>query len=368
MASNAALAPDPHLKATLGLLWDGLGLSGRIAAWSVLATAIAGLSLLAAILAMHMVNTRAAFRRERLSREWLAWLLAQDSSPEDLRVEDRDLQDFMKTWLHLLESLRGEFRDRLVSLLALTGLPGRLTARLPKAGTAERILSMETLGSLGDRSCIELLRPMVRDPDPILSLHAATALVSIDPHGLLDELLPHFLWREDWPISRVHAFLKDAPQDIVQHQVSAAILGAGTACPLRALRLLDLLSHEIRAQVLRTLLRSPDPAPDASETLLLAAIRDPAQADLARDRIRHPRWTVLAAAVDALGRVGNPDDIPALSDLLEHPQWWVRYRAAGAIAALPQLKPIQVELLAASQRDPLAGEMLRFALSERSLA
>lgn len=368
MAWTIASALELTHLGSLPRLWVLLPLPAKIAAATTAGTALACIVLLLAILVLHWKTTRTTLRIEALNKMWMRWLLSFDSWTGGLPVEDRDLAPFMKSWLHLLESLRGDFRDRLIEALNGTSIPKRITARMEKVGVAERILSMETLGSLRDRSCVEQLRPLVTIADSIVSLHAATALLSIDPRGLLAELLPHLLWRDDWPLSRIHSHLRDAPADLVQEQLLGFIRATGSTCPPRALRLLDLLPHESRTRVIRELLEAIDPVPAASESILLSAIQDPSQADLVRDRIRHPRWTVLLPAVRALGRVGNPDDIPALVDLLAHPQWWVRYRAAGAIASLPQLKPIQVEMIAAGQADPLAQEMLRFALTERSLA
>ncbi|MBK9578519.1 MAG: HEAT repeat domain-containing protein [Fibrobacteres bacterium] len=368
LPSNAASAADPsHLLLAASFL-DGLSLPAQVAAWTILAATIFSIGLLLAILVLHLVNSRRTRRTELLSKQWLITLISPESVPSALHVEEGYLVAFMRTWLHLLESLRGDFRERLLSFLRRSEIPQHLRMRLRKAGAAERILCLETLGSVQDLFSTEAILPLVRESDPIVSLHAATALLSINPQDLIQELLPHFLWREDWPLSRVHSFLRAAPSDLVGEHLARFVRSCGPACPPRALRLLELLPHQARSEILTELLGNADPLPVSTQCILLGSIHDPGVANLARDRIRHPQWPVVLAAVRALGRVGNLEDIPAMTDLLDHPQWWVRYRAAGAIVSLPQLKPIQVELLAAQHPDPLAGDMLRFALAERSLA
>lgn len=368
MGWNADSAADPGLAPALENFARNLSLSGTIAAWSILAATTTGLVLMVAIIVLNLVNSRRSRRFERLRKEWLGILITPGSRPGDLDVADQDIVPFLKTWLQLLESLRGEYREQLVSFLRRSPLTQKIRDRLRKGGVAERILCMEALGTLRDSFCIKTLEPLVQQPDPVVSLHAATTLVSINPQDWLPELLPHFLWRADWPLSRVHAHLREAPQHIVGENLERFIHLSKAACPPRALRLISLLPHESHSRILNELLDPHIVLPTASECTLLAAIKDPGMAHFARDRIRHPNWPITLAAVRALGRVGNLDDIPLFTDLLDHPQWWVRYRAAGALAALPQLKPIQIELLAASHPDPLVGDMLRFALAERSLA
>lgn len=368
MGWNAASAAESGPSGLVENIGRDLSLSGKIAAWSIAAATTTGLVLMAAILVLHFVNSRRSRRLERLRKEWLALLLSPDSRPSGFDVADRDIVPFLKTWLQLLESLRGEYREQLVSFLRRSPLAQKIRDRLRKAGLAERILCMEALGTLQDGFCTKTLEPLVQQSDPVISLHAATALLSINPQDWLPELLPHFLWRADWPLSRVHAFLREAPQHIVGENLERFIHLSQAACPPRALRLLSLLPHESCSRILSELLDPRIVLPVASECTLLSAIQDPGLARFARDRICHPQWPITLAAVRALGRVGNLEDVPRFIDLLDHPQWWVRYRAAGALAALPQLKPIQVELIAASHPDPMVGNMLRFALAERSLA
>jgi len=76
---------------------------------------------------------------------------------------------------------------------------------------------------------------------------------------------------------------------------------------------------------------------------------------------------VVVAALNTLALLGSREDVPKLLQLLGHKEWWIRYRAARALVMLPDMKPIEAELLASRHEDRYGREMLRYALSERNM-
>lgn len=343
-------------------------LSGKVAVVAIAATAFGIAALMASILVLHLRATAKGRRIERLRAEWIACLLDPEPHPSRLMVEPADTEPFMVVWDQILQSVRGDYRDALVAFLHKTGVPELVRKRLKHGSLRERLLCASSLGSIQDEPSRPLLAELALGKDPFLSLAAAAALVRIHPRESVEMLLPHMVARHDWPLSRVHAALLEADPAMVSDELVGYAMAAMPDVPLRAIRLMALVRQESRSMLIRTLLMFQADMDWQSEAALLDEIQDPLLADLVRDRLSHPEWRVVVAALKAIGRIGDSDDIMAVYPLLEHAQWWVRYRAARTIASLPGIKPIEIELMASRHEDPYARDMLRFALSEQSLA
>lgn len=351
----------------LGRFFASQELSGKIAVIAIAATALGIVSLMASILVLHAHATFKARRIERAQSEWIACLLDPEPHPSSLVVRPGDIEAFMKVWARILESVRGDYRDALVAFLHKTRVPELLRRRLKQGFLRERLLCVATLGSIQDEPSRPALAELALGKDPFLSLAAASALVRIQPRESVEMLLPHMVARHDWPLSRVHAALSEGDPGMVSNELVGFVMASMPDVPLRAIRLMGLVRQESRSMLIRTLLMFQVDMDWESEAALLDEIQDPLLGDLARDRLSHPEWRVVVAAVKAIGRVGDSDDVLAVFPLLEHGQWWVRYRAARTIASLPGIKPIEIELMASRHQDPYARDMLRFALSEQSL-
>lgn len=78
-----------------------------------------------------------------------------------------------------------------------------------------------------------------------------------------------------------------------------------------------------------------------------------------------PRWEMRAVAATALGTFGAREHIDTLVKLLCDREWWVRYRAAEALAALPDAE--ETMRRAEKTGDRFAAEMMRFALDRAAL-
>lgn len=355
--------------------WDVLStgfssqeLSGKVAVFAIAAAAVGIAALMASVLVLHLRATTRERRIERLRGEWIACLLDPRSPPSRLAVDPRDLEPFMKVWDQILESVRGEYRDALVEFLGRTRVPELARRRLKSGSLGERLLCASTLGSIRDEPSWRQLADLALAKEPFLSLAAAAAMIRIHPREAVETLLPHMVARHDWPLSRVHAALSEGDPATVSSEMVAYMMANMPDVPLRAIRLMALVRQESRSMLIRTLLLFQTDMDWETEAALLDEIQDPLLGDFARDRLSHREWRVVVAALKAIARVGDSDDVLAIHPLLENPQWWVRYRAAKAIAALPGIKPIEIELMASRHADPYARDMLRFALSERSLS
>lgn len=271
---------------------------------------------------------------------------------------------FMRLWVHLQGSLRGDATDALNAMareLGVDALARRMLARAPRD---ERLLAALVLGHLRDRAAWDRLLPLAQAPDSALSLTALWALVRIDPESAAEYLTPLFIERDDWALSHVAGILQQAAAP------TAAVLGRilpglpEERLP-RALRIAEALRVPLPGAVLAGALSS------GAVPIVIAGLRGvmtPETIAEVRSLLAHPDWQVRVQAARALGRIGNRDDAPRLTALLGDPQWWVRYRAAQALRELPALSRADMQAVRASLTDRFALDMLDQVLAEQETA
>jgi HEAT repeat protein/cyclophilin family peptidyl-prolyl cis-trans isomerase len=163
-----------------------------------------------------------------------------------------------------------------------------LVAAIASDDPRSRSLAARGLGALEDASAVELLLPLVRDPDENVARAALRALAAIgDPRG-----------------TAAAAAMLSSPSDVVRHE------------SLRALAVLP-----------------PDPA--LRQRLVgLAAERDP--------------W-IRAAALAAIARTDRADFALVLSGMDADPVWWVRSSLATTLGGLGD--EMSIGILHAMLRD-----------------
>jgi len=328
-----------------------------------------GALALTLLLGAQIVHLRMALRRhERLEKaviaKWRPLLTAAlaEAPPDTLPpLPPRERLPFLRLWLHLHLSVRGEASTALNEVAYRLGCDGIARELLRNGNRSERLLGVLVTGHLRDSSAWGDLMQLASAPDSATSLQALWALVQADADKAMREMLPTLLRREDWALPQVANILQDA-QDICARYLSEALMQLEAGHLVRALHLAEALRVTLPAAQLATLLRS------GNTELAIAALRlvqDPVLLDDVRQRLVHPEWRVRVHASKALGRIGDRSDIARLQDMLGDAQWWVRYRAAQALLNLPFVQAGDVEALAAATTDRFAADMLRHALSER---
>ena len=271
---------------------------------------------------------------------------------------------FLRLWVHLQASLRGDATDALNLMARQLGVDELARRMLARAPRDERLLAALVLGHLRDRAAWDRLLPLAQAPDSALSLTALWALVRVDPQAAADYLTPLFIEREDWALSHVAGILQQAAQPV------AAVLGRilptlpEQRLP-RALRIAEALRVPLPGAVLAGALQNN------SVPIVIAGLRSvltPETIADVRTLLAHPDWQVRVQAARALGRIGTRDDATRLTVLLGDPQWWVRYRAAQALRELPALSRADMEALRDSLTDRFALDMLDQVLAEGETA
>jgi HEAT repeat protein len=340
--------------------------------WLSLALLVLVLLLLLQIIVLRISLLSRTAREQRFRNIWQP-LLAEAVSGETVtlpRLARVDEITFLKLWNHLQESLRGEAKQRLNDVAVRCGMVPRTHVLLRRKELRLKLLALNTLGHLGDRSAWEEIVQLTHRPDPLLSLAAARALFLIDATAALEALKDEVLEREDWPAAQLAILFQEIGMVrlFIMLAETATRLAEATDAAEKAMlkRLLQLLEvapypHVISA-IRSILLVTTD---DEVVAQCLKYLREPMDIQFARPNLTHPNWVVRLQAARALGRIGSIEDIPELGTLLSDPVWWVRYRTAQALVELVRGDSDILSGLKEKLSDRYARDMLDMVMAEQ---
>ncbi len=276
---------------------------------------------------------------------------------------------FLKLWNPLQEPLKGAARVPLNALAERCEIVPYVHGLLRRKGARPRLIALLTLGHLGDRSQWNDIVLLSREPDALLSLAAARAMLQIDPGCALHELMPQLLQREDWQTAHLAGLIAEhGTEDMFAYLADATYrLSGSTASPYlpqlrRLLRLLEAIPsrHAVPA-ARRVLAETPDEEVVAG---CLRLLRSGSDLPAVRSRLGHESWIVRLQAARALGRIGIAEEAPSLAALLADPVWWVRYRSAQALVALLRGDREALLTLRGELSDRYARDMLDMVIAE----
>lgn len=268
---------------------------------------------------------------------------------------------FLKLWVHLHQSVRGDASAGLNEVGYRLGCDAIARALMRRGNRPQRLLAVLALGHLRDITAWPVLLDEANRTDRASSVHAVWALVQIDPAAATRHLMPLLLARDDWALSQVATILQDA-REYCGPALAEAIARMPPERLPRALHLAEALRVPLPSALLAELLRH------ASVEVVAAALRLAASPDLlgeVRANLAHADWRARVQAAKALGRIGDRSDIARLRALLGDPQWWVRYRAAQALAGMPLLSPADLDALCGDTSDRFAIDILRQVRAEQ---
>ncbi len=252
-------------------------------------------------------------------------------APEQLPpLHKNERSAFLKLWIYLQTSLRGDARAALSSVARQLNCDVLALKMLARGDRGDKLLATIVAGHLGLVPALRLLLVHTDSRDSVLSLQAFQSVLRISPE-VVATLVPQCVQRVDWPVSQLLPSLRDC-------------------VPWLAAPLLGMLDSRDEREVARTLeliagLRIPVDLPlqqrllrQTSPALLAASLPLVDQAALlgtVRACLRHEDSRVRAAAAKALSRAGTADDLDTLEVMLCDLSWKVRNSAARAIVALP---------------------------------
>jgi HEAT repeat protein len=344
MDMHMAIGSDPKI---LFAFWLGVAVLGVT------------LSLLAVILVMRQVVSWRERAHLRAVSYW-GGILADSGTGDVPALGRRDVSGFIDAWVS--QAARPGSRLELLHRIAdAVGLERHLFRLLERGNFHDHIAAITAIGHLRRPAHFDRVTRFIDDRSPIVSLCAARALMQMDPSKAVSLFVPQIVRREDWSRGHVAAILQEADTPALSKELSEATLRANADVAPRLVRFLGGVSPEEAAPIIRGILAS-----DADDNLVstcLQVIADPADLDLVRPLLAHPRWHVRMQAAAALGRLGGPADEAVLAPLLGDEQWWVRYRAAQAMAQI--LGDEAAAALRDRQADRFARDILDQVFAEK---
>lgn len=342
----------------------------RFAFWSGVGATVLSLLLIVWTLVLRFFAARARRREAHVVARWRP-LLIEAALGERVALPllaARDRMSFLRLWMSLHESVRGEAADGL--RVVARGLRLHVIVRLwLDKGLARRLVAAETLGMLREDGAWSDLAVLAAGAHPLVSVVAARAALRIAPERTLALIFPAWALRRDWPMSSLMGMLGEAGPDRVTAPLlgalhEAAARGANDRLP-RLIRCLPAAHWHEALPLLRELLARGDDV-----DVLIACLRalgDAQDADAVRPLLGHAAWAVRVQAARILGQIGTAADAPALTALLSDPVWWVRLRAAEALDALPGAARDRLPALLAEHPDRYARDAVNEVLARRRL-
>ncbi|HLA35292.1 MAG TPA: HEAT repeat domain-containing protein [Rhodocyclaceae bacterium] len=336
----------------------------RLAFYSGLTVSSITLLLILVIAALRYAIDRRNCRLQALRTLWQpVFSHALEGAPfKPPRIRTREQETILLLWINFVESVRGQARQNLQQLGVELQFD-RIAQRLLKRRTIRpQMIAMATLGRLASTPHFPELALRADDANSMLSLLAVRSLLQIDPRRGVPIVLRRLEQRDDWPLIKVAAMLREVPADILATHLSTAL---STVSPSAAPRLIGLVNVSHIGDTWPML--SPFLATGQPSETMAAALKmchDPRALDAVRMLAAHEDWVVRAQAAATLGRIGLDSDRLRLQAMLSDPQWWVRYRAATALANLPGMTREKILELGARLDDRFAADMLTQALAE----
>ena len=277
--------------------------------------------------------------------------------------------EILPQWAYFHEFLRGDCKDNLNRLARLAGIDIHAKRRLHSDSVRQQLIGIQVLGNLRDRESRRLLRPLITDPNPYLSLAAVHALLRISPRESLSEVLPVLASRSDWPPGRVISMLREVGPEVVSEPLAAAAVSADTAYQPLLIIYLDTVADAVALTAIKTILmRSIDQQITVTCLYQLSKMAHPESLRLLRIYLEDPNWLIQLHAVAGVGRLGTEVDIEDLARMLRHRQYWIRVRAAQALSRLPTMTVDRLREMRANETDSYARDILTEVISDAGVA
>lgn len=339
---------DPIL---LTALWGGFTATAL--------TAVVGLL----IVLLRLGALREEQQWQAVLSEWRPTLLALAIEPATTplpALPRRDRRRFLRLWVYLQESVRGEAAERLNAAARELGLETYARALLQRGSRTDRLRAILALGHLRDVQAWDALCQSALLRDPLLSINAARAMVQIDALRAAEWLVSLTIRRDDWDIARMATFFSQA-REAAGLMLSRELAQLPDDLMPRALRLARALRSSLPPAVLRRVAHGQKDAATLCESLPL--LQGPLWHREVLDALVHRDTSVRIAALEAMTHIGTPDDVPFISGLLRDQAHGIRLAAARTLVGLPFLTTDEIWSMA-PPHVPGHAE-LRHAVAER---
>ena len=343
-----------------------LGSSAAVSAalWMTVASIAASLLLLVYTLELRLRRRLRERRRASVIAHWRAVIsdaVTGAALPEKQKLRRNERQEFLRLWVYTRSMVEGAAAERLIALALALRLPELVRRQTSSAHVGVRLMAIQAQGYLRDPANFAELAAATDDPNALVSVVAAEALVAIDADRAAVRLIPKIPSRRDWPRTHVFKLLQRAGS-AVGEPLYRLIRAANDEDAAYLLQFTEIAEFDVRDALAVELLRSRD-----SPEVLAAALKvATGHAPVPRidELLAHPTWYVRMQAAKLLGRMGRTEDAGRLEKLLADKEWWVRYRAAKALVRLPGVTAADLEQMRLRLHDHYARDILGQAIAE----
>lgn len=282
---------------------------------------------------------------------------------KEMRPTDRRL--LLQLFEDLRKQLKGEYAQRLISLMRIMGLMDECITRLKHSSWTHRVEAAKLLGNFNDPNVVLGLYRAIEDSRTEVRVAAALSLARIDAvqsvREFIDLLIPAGV-RPSLAVTEVFRQLKG------KHAREMRTLIRNYSLPTTALVLMiDCLGRFGDLNSVQELLQvseHPNRAVRIAAMQALAQLNDPRSIPAVLISLADESWEVRAQACRAAGVIGGPKAIPILQHLLEDSNWWVRYHAAETLAGFGHAGLMQLQAVAETG-EPQAANIAWGILRER---
>lgn len=337
-------------------------------------------SLLLALLVFGLVAATLLYRFLLFLRELVrgARLRRYEALVEGLVVGDLELERFFREvpagdrqlvesmLLELAGKFTGEVRDLLQhAFVGLGSVPRAVKqTRSPfwfrRATAAVRL---EMMGHKG-RSVTHSLRAMLADPEPEVQVAAARALVDLQAHDMLPDIVSTLSRVETYSVLRMADILMEAGQASVPALMAFLRQPAPPRAHSVALEQLGALRAVEAEGLIRECLTSPSMEIRAAACRAMGRIQSLEAVTALIDALRDEAWQVRGQASRALGEIGDPVAVEPLLPLLGESHWWTVYNTARSLAQLGATAELEKALAGAPDPSGTLPSILREVLSQ----
>lgn len=292
--------------------------------------------LLALILLARAFEVTNRIRRSKFVDNWNEVLSgARPVVPASIaRLRPRDRRDMVERWNAVFADVRESDADarrrdadlrRLRRIGDATGLVEASFLMLRQPGRDEHVAAVTCLGYMRALSAWNDLVPLVRDPDPYVSLSALLALVRIDELDAAPFLTRHFGAHPDWPEHAVATLIDEVSEATRETLILYALHGTPIETRARIFAGLEQVGHSGAARLLDDVVAEGTSVDDLTRFLYAARLEGHVQRLSAE--IREGRERARAHAVSLFSSV------PGVADRWESEPPWVRALAVSHLAA-----------------------------------
>jgi len=281
------------------------------------------------------------------------------------RASDRRL--LLVVFEEMRKQLKGEYAERLNTLMRIMGLMTECLERLKHPIWYRRAQAAELLGNFNDPNVILALYRTLEDRRHEVRIAAARSLARLHAVQSVREIVDALIGvRTDPSLAVTEVFRSLGPKHVGELR---ELLRDRTLPPTAKVLAVDALGRLGALSAVGELLENYDDSrlPVRIATMqALSRLCDPRSLPAAMLATTDAAWEVRAQAAICLGRLGSRDAVSVLHHLLADAYWWVRYHAAQALYSLGH--PGMLRLRATADEGlPDAANMAWGILREKGL-